>query len=371
MAGRLAARSGALRAAHRHVHARRTWRAAEAQLPRLRDVGVTVDPDDAGGGVRRRASAGATTACSGSRRSTATATPADLQHFVDTAHGLGLGGDPRRRLQPPRPVGQLPAEVLAMATPAGSTRTSGARRSTSTTRARGPARAGAVQRRLLGARVPLRRLPHRRRAADLRRLARSRPRGADAGRARDGGAAIGDRRRRARAAAREADAAGGGRRLRHGRHLQRGLPPFDARGADRLARSLHVGLPRHHPRVAVRGAARLPVPGPVLPVAVGAAAAHRRSIARATVHRLPREPRSGRQRRGRPSPRRRHQHAVVAGDVGDAAARAVDAAALPGPGVGLAKAVQLLLRSFARSAGRGVPGPPGVPQSVHAPGRGR
>ena len=55
-----------------------------------------------------------------------------------------------------------------------------------------------------------------------------------------GGAAIGDRDRRARAAARAADAAGGGRRLRAGRPLQRGLPPLDARGADRHAR----GLPR-------------------------------------------------------------------------------------------------------------------------------
>ena len=36
------------------------------------------------------------------------------------------------------------------------------------------------------------------------------------------------------------------------------------------------------PRVAVRGAARLPLPGPVLPLAVGAAAARRRSIGRRT-----------------------------------------------------------------------------------------
>ena len=118
--------------------------------------------------------------------------------------------------------------------------------------------------------------------------------------------------------------------------LQRRPAPFDARGADRHARSLHVRLPRHRPRVAVGGAVRVPVPGPVLSLAVAAPRRARPRSAAARVHRLPREPRPGRQRRGRQTAGRDHQPAGVAGDVGAAAARAVDAAALPGPGVGLA-----------------------------------
>ena len=89
----------------------------------------------------------------------------------------------------------------------------------------------------------------------------------------------------------------------------------------------------------------------------------------ACIHRLPREPRPGRQCRGRQAAGGSHQPAGMAGNVGAAAPRAVDATALPGAGVGRPGAVQLLLRPCARSAGRRVPGPPGVPQSVHPAAR--
>ncbi len=242
-----------------------TWRAAADAAAASARRRHHRDADDAGGGVRRRLRLGL-------RRRAVVRAVSRLRHAGRSAalrrHRAWArpGGDARRRLQPPRPVRQLPAPLLAVVRQLGATPTNGATRSTSTTRhCEGHARAGAVERRLLGARVPPRRLPHRRRPADLRRLARTRPGGADAGGPRDGRAARDHRRRRARAAARQADAAAAtSRRLRHGRRLQRGLPPLDAGRADRRARGLHVGLPRHRPRVAVGGAARLPLPGPVL-----------------------------------------------------------------------------------------------------------
>ena len=43
--------------------------------------------------------------------------PAALQRFVDAAHARGLGGLPRRGLQPPRPGRELPRRVRARTSP--------------------------------------------------------------------------------------------------------------------------------------------------------------------------------------------------------------------------------------------------------------
>ena len=128
------------------------------------------DRDDAGRRFRRATSAGATTASTSSRRRASTARPDDLRAFVDRAHALGIGGHPRRRLQPPRPRRELPDAVLRTRTSPTATRPSGARRSTSTARASAGCASSSSQRRLLDRRIPLRRAAARRDPGHLRQL---------------------------------------------------------------------------------------------------------------------------------------------------------------------------------------------------------
>ena len=64
--------------------------------------------DDAGRRLSGHASAGATTAWTCSRRPGSTARPTTCARFVDRAHAVGHGRDPRRRLQPRRAGRRLP-----------------------------------------------------------------------------------------------------------------------------------------------------------------------------------------------------------------------------------------------------------------------
>ena len=99
-------------------------------------------------------------------------------------------------------------------------------------------------------------------------------------RAREAGRGRADlRRRRERAAGRRAARAADRAR----RAVERRLPPHRARRADRRRRGLPPRLPRHAAGAGVGGQARLPLPGPALPVAAQAARARRRAASRATA----------------------------------------------------------------------------------------
>ena len=99
-------RAGHLRAARRHVHARRA-----RSTPRS-----STSPSSRGSASPRSRScpspsspattAGATTASTSAPRSRPTAGPLGFQRLVDAAHAHGARRDPRRRLQPRRRVGQ-------------------------------------------------------------------------------------------------------------------------------------------------------------------------------------------------------------------------------------------------------------------------
>ena len=88
-----------------------TFDAAIERLDHLVDLGVDVVevmpvasfPGRFGLGLRRRGDCGRCTSRTAARRA--------LQRFVDACHARGLGGVPRRRLQPPRPRRQLPVQL--------------------------------------------------------------------------------------------------------------------------------------------------------------------------------------------------------------------------------------------------------------------
>ena len=88
----------------------------------------------------------------------------------------------------------------------------------------------------------------------------------------------------------------------------------------------------------------------------------------ASVRRLHREPRPGRESGIGPPADRGDQPVVVAGDDGVLAARPVDAVAVPGPGVGIAGAVPLFRRPRPGPAADGAHRPAGVHRSVRASG---
>ena len=71
----------------------------------------------AGRRVPRRAQLGLRRRRTCSRRSDATAAPTACSALVDACHARGLARDPRRRLQPPRPRGQLPRASSARTSP--------------------------------------------------------------------------------------------------------------------------------------------------------------------------------------------------------------------------------------------------------------
>ena len=162
-----------------------TWEAAARELPELARAGITVvemmPVADFGGdfgwgydGVNLFAP----TRLYGR--------PDDFRDFVNRAHMAGARGDPRRRLQPPRPRRQLPQPVRAGLLHRAPPHRLGRR--PQLRRARLGPGAGVLrrQRRLLDRRVPPRRAPVRRHPGHPRRLARARPDRHRAARAREG-----------------------------------------------------------------------------------------------------------------------------------------------------------------------------------------
>ena len=151
-----------------------TWRAAADELPRAGRAGRHAGRGDAGGRVRRRRSAGATTASTCSRRRGCTARPTTfaVSSTGRTRRGLGVMLDVVYNHFGPTGnyLGQFSDDYLS---PTPSHRL-GRRRSTSTaTNSQAGARVLHRQRRLLDRRIPHRRPAARRRARHRRRLARA------------------------------------------------------------------------------------------------------------------------------------------------------------------------------------------------------
>ena len=89
--GRRPRRAGDLRDARRHLHAGRHLGGGRRATAGARAARHHDDRDDAGRRLSRRASAGATTASTCSRRRGCTERPTICARFVDRAHALGLG----------------------------------------------------------------------------------------------------------------------------------------------------------------------------------------------------------------------------------------------------------------------------------------
>ena len=224
-----------------------TYEAAIAKLDHLVDLGVTDGRAAAGGRVPRPLGLGL-------RRRR----PVRAQRDLRRARGAqaagrrlprpGPGRDPRRRLQPPRAVGELPGRVRALlhrplrhAVGRGGQPRRARQRPGAGVRAR--------QRPDVAAGLPRRRPAARRRPRHRRHLGLPHPRGDGRAGRRPGGRArpaeVPHRRERPeRPAPRRRPA---GRRLRHGRPVERRLPPRPARRAHRragrLLRRLRVGRP--------------------------------------------------------------------------------------------------------------------------------
>ena len=147
-------------------------RRPRAQLARARRARRHRHRGDAGRRVPRRASAGATTASTCSRRRTSTARPTTSARFVDRAHALGLGvilDVVYNHLGPRR---ELPLRVLAELLQRDRYANEWGDAINFDGDGRGPVREFFVaQRRLLDRRVPPRRPAPRRDAGDPRRLA--------------------------------------------------------------------------------------------------------------------------------------------------------------------------------------------------------
>ena len=86
-----ARRRGDLRAAHRHVHPRGHARRRDRPARPPRRARRRLRRAAAGQRVQRQPGTGATTACSGTPCTRATAGPTAYQRFVDACHGAGLG----------------------------------------------------------------------------------------------------------------------------------------------------------------------------------------------------------------------------------------------------------------------------------------
>ena len=208
--------------------------------------------------------------------------PDDFRRFVDRAHALGIAVILDVVYNHFGPDGNYLELLLATTTSPTATRTSGARRSISTARTRGPVReffspmpatgSTSSTSTACGSTRRSRSSTHSRRPHPRR----DRPRAC----ARRRGDAHDLRRRRERAAGGAPGAPAGARRLRARRAVERRFPPQRDGRADRAARGLLHRLPRHAAGVRRRREIRLPVPGPALRLAEEARAARRRSTCR-------------------------------------------------------------------------------------------
>ena len=173
MARPAVARGGDLRAARRHVHARRHvrrgGRSACADLAALGITAIELMPVADFPGRRNWGYDGVLPFAPDA----AYGTPEELKRLVDAAHAPRADGAARRRLQPLRPRRQLPARVRAAVLRRRRITRRGARRSTSTAPQPHGARLLRAQRALLDRGIPPRRPAARRGARDARRLAPS------------------------------------------------------------------------------------------------------------------------------------------------------------------------------------------------------
>ena len=273
-----------------------TWEAAARELPRAGRPGHHRDRADAGRrvsravrlGLRRRQPLRAHAPLRRARR------PAPVRRPRPCARPRR---DPRRGLQPPRARRQLPAARSRPTTSPTATRTSGARRSTSTARAGGrcassssptPATGSTSSTSTACASTP------RSRSSTPRRthiLARDRRRARAAAPAAHRSSWWRRTSRRTRGWLRPPDAG----RLRARRALERRLPPQRDGRADRPPRGVLQRLPRHAAGVRLGGEVRLPLPGPVVRLAEAAARHAALDLPPPRLRRVPREPRPGRQ----------------------------------------------------------------------------
>ena len=254
--------------------------------------------------------------------------------------------DPGRRLQPPRPVGELPARVLPDLR-RGRRQHLGQLDQPERPRLRRGAPLRHRQRADVAARHARRRAAAGRRARAGRRAGHPRAGGDGAG----GRQAVGRRRPAAHPDRRErpqrpADGhAARRRRARAHRAVERRLPPLAALAADRRGAGLLRRLRRGRARRAGEGAHRRVLPRRLLvelPPPAPRAAGRHRDAARLEVPRLPAGPRPDRQPRRRrpdlgdplPRPARRRRHA--------GADQPVHADALHGRGVGREHAMAVL-----------------------------
>ena len=229
---------------------------------------------------------------------------------------LGHRRDPGRRLQPPRPGRQVPGALRRRPTTRERYLTEWGKALNFDGEGSGPVREWVVaQRPLLGRGVPPRRLPHRRHPEHLRlrrgpraHPGRDRPRAPARPPGRAGSTSWARTSRRTHGWSGPRPEGG----LRARRAVERRFPPQRPGGADRPQRGLLHRLSRQPAGVRLGGQARLPLPGPALPLA-GAAARHARPRSRAgAVRHLPPEPRPARQLRPRPAaaPDRRRRAAT-------------------------------------------------------------
>ena len=170
-----------------------TWRAAEARLPQLRELGVTVIQmmpvaefaGDFGWGYD---------GVQWFAPMHTYGTPADLQHFVDAAHQLGLGVILDVVYNHLGPSGNFLPRFSPHYFTERHKNEWGTALNFDDERAHGMRELVLDQRRILDSRFSHRRLPAGRRAADRRQLVRAHRHGHCAGGARRRGVKIGDRR---------------------------------------------------------------------------------------------------------------------------------------------------------------------------------
>ena len=221
-----------------------TWDAARRELPALRDLGITVHRGDAGGRLRRPLRLGLR------RRRPLRADPAlRAARRLPRLRGRGARprarGDPRRRLQPPRPRRELPRASSPSATSPTATARNGASPSTTTARTAARCASSSSPTPSTGSpsststacgSTPPSPCTTPRREHVLAAIARETRRG--------GAAALDHPRGRERAAAHAPRAAGRAGRLRARRPLERRLPSQRDGRPHRPQRGVLLGLPR-------------------------------------------------------------------------------------------------------------------------------